>query len=88
MFITGGSDGERGKVVLCLTEQSSSSDVRKLIQELRRRIRACEAAQSLKSDDLTAFPLEKSGGVVRILGAIRSATARSRSPLRSTAKLA
>lgn len=66
-FITGGSDEGRGKVVICFREPTSASDARKLIQDLRRRVRANGGVQSLDGAMLTAFPQERSGGIVRIL---------------------
>jgi len=68
MFCTDGSDAGRGKVVVTFVEPVASSDARRLMRRLCDRVRASEAAQSLERRHVTTFPLEKSGGVARVLG--------------------
>lgn len=68
IFCTGGSGAGRGKVIVTFTEPVAASNGRKLARRLCDRVRASEAAQSLERHDLSAYPQEKSGGVVRILG--------------------
>ncbi len=68
IFCTSGSDAGRGKVIVTFTQPVPARDARKLIQHLCRRVRASEPAQNLHRSELSAFPLEKSGGVVRVLG--------------------
>jgi hypothetical protein len=68
IFCTGGSDAGRGKVIVTFTEPVPASDARKLARRLCDRVRASEAAQSLERHHLSAYPQEKSGGVVRVLG--------------------
>lgn len=68
IFCTNGSDAGRGKVIVTFTELVAASDARKLIRHLCRRVRASEPAQDLQRSALCAYPQEKSGGVVRVLG--------------------
>jgi hypothetical protein len=68
IFCTGGSDAGRGKVIVTFAEPIAASDARKLARRLCDRVRASEAAESIDRHHLTAYPQEKSGGVVRILG--------------------
>ena len=68
IFCTSGSDAGRGKVIVTFTQPVPARDARKLIQHLCRRVRASEPAQYLRPCELAAFPMEKSGGVVRVLG--------------------
>jgi hypothetical protein len=68
IFCTNGSDEGRGKIILTFTETVGASEARKLAQNLCRRVRASEPAQPLERHHLSAYPQEKSGGVVRVLG--------------------
>jgi|SRR5580704_859792 hypothetical protein len=68
IFCTSGSDAGRGKLIVAFTEPVAARDARKLAQYLCRRARASQFAQNLQRNELTAYPTEKSGGVVRVLG--------------------
>ncbi|MGC1986358.1 MAG: hypothetical protein WA668_13315, partial [Candidatus Cybelea sp.] len=68
MFCTTGSDEGRGKVLVAFVEPVPACNARKLVRVLCRHVRASEAAQSLESGDLTAYPLARTGGLVRVLG--------------------
>jgi hypothetical protein len=68
IFCTSGSDAGRGKVIVTFTQPVAARDGRKLAQHLCRRVRASQPAQSLQRNELSAYPTEKSGGLVRVLG--------------------
>jgi hypothetical protein len=68
IFCTSGSDEGRGKVIVTFTELVAARDARKLIGHLARRVRVSEPAQSLRPSDVAAYPQEKTGGVIRVLG--------------------
>jgi hypothetical protein len=68
IFCTNGSDDGRGKIIVTFTQPVSSRDARKLVRHLCRRARASAAAQDLQRNEISAYPQEKSGGLVRILG--------------------
>jgi hypothetical protein len=68
IFCTNGSDDRRGKVVVTFTQPVAATVARKLVQQLCRRVRASEPAQDLQRNELSAYPHERSGGLVRILG--------------------
>lgn len=68
IFCTNGSDHGRGKVIVNFTQPVAAHDARKLVQHLCRRVRASEPAQDLQRSELSVYPHERSGGLVRILG--------------------
>jgi hypothetical protein len=67
-FATGGSDEDRGKIVVCFDEPAPARDVRLLALRLLSSTRAAKAARGLESSAFSAFPQGGTGGIVRILG--------------------
>lgn len=67
-FCTNGSDDGRGKVIVTFAEPVPASHARSLARRLRERVRASVGVQSLERHQISAYPQEKSGGVVRVLG--------------------
>lgn len=67
-FLTSGSDGGRGKIIICFEVAVATRLARRLVLQLFRRVRASELGCQLHSRDFSVFPQERSGGIVRILG--------------------
>jgi hypothetical protein len=64
-FLTNGSDGDRGKIIITFAKPMSARLVREFILRIKRTI---QRESRLRSGMLDAYPQDKSGGVVRVLG--------------------
>ncbi len=67
-FITNGSSAGRGKLVISLAAPVPRDDARRLGLDLRARVRQSEPGRALATSDVSVFPQNQSGGVVRVLG--------------------
>jgi hypothetical protein len=67
-FLTEGSAADRGKVVFTFAEPAPAQSVRLLLRTLRAHIIASEIGGRLDRKDLSTYPQQRSGGVVRVLG--------------------
>jgi hypothetical protein len=67
-FLTDGSAFGRGKIVTTFAEPFAHHDARSLASLVVRRIRNTDAGRLIPTSALTAFPQDRSGGILRVLG--------------------